>query len=77
MEFGRYPGVKSLTMLSERLKALAVGKPLGSGVLYTFTAIARTLNRSDFPLPIIPELRKTWETSASRTFSSNDLIDQV
>lgn len=77
MEFGRYPPAKSLSILSERLKNLATGKSLGSAVLYTFTAISRTLRRSNFPLETVPELKRTWESAAVSTFASGDPLDQI
>ncbi|MHB8566061.1 MAG: restriction endonuclease [Nitrososphaerales archaeon] len=77
MEFGRYPNVGVLEVLHERLNGLATGKSLGTGALYTFTAISRTLKRSNFPLETIPDLKKTWENTAENAMARGEAQDQI
>lgn len=66
MELGRYPPAKVLEVLASRLNAISKGAPLPAGTLYTFTAIARTLNRAGYSLGRFPTLQQTWKKTVDR-----------
>jgi Restriction endonuclease len=66
IDAGFYPPASVLDAMAGRLERLLKGRSLTSGELYTFTAIARTLARMDYPIPNIGAVHRAWSGSMTR-----------
>lgn len=77
METGRYPPSRILSALASKLDTIARGAPLPSGVLYTFTSIARTLNRAGYPLEGFNEILPTWKKTMERASTATNDVNFI
>jgi len=77
METGKFPPSEVLSNLASKLDALSRGTPLASGVLYTFTAIARTLRRANYPLEEFPLLLQTWKKTMERNSTATNDVNFI